>query len=159
MLHPVQLFVLIQTEMCPLYRNLNRLICSPFLVQNRLLISKMVLICKLPLLTRELVLGMYVNDYPNCATVEIVATFPGGGTLRGSGAFIGPKGILTAGHIVYQEDYGIAESITIYPGGSNSDYSPLEKDEIYISLDWYSKEKDDKDYAVITVTEKAGAGH
>lgn len=60
---------------------------------------------------------------------------------------------------MYQEDYGIAESITIYPGGSNSDYSPLEKDEIYISLDWYSKEKDDKDYAVITVTEKAGAGH
>lgn len=60
---------------------------------------------------------------------------------------------------MYQEDYGIAESITIYPGGSNSDYSPLEKDEIYISPDWYSKEKDDKDYAVITVTEKAGAGH
>ena len=60
----------------------------------------MVLICKLLLLTRELVLGMYVNDYPNCATVEIVATFPGGGTLCGSGAFIGPKGILTAGHIL-----------------------------------------------------------
>lgn len=66
-----------------------------------------------------------VNDYPNCAVVEIVSTFPDGGVLRGSGAFIGPKGILTAGHVLYQKEHGIASSVTIYPGGGLSNFSPI----------------------------------
>lgn len=100
-----------------------------------------------------------VNDYPNCAVVEIVSTFPDGGVLRGSGAFIGPKGILTAGHVLYQKEHGIASSVTIYPGGGLSNFSPIEKDELFISPDWLKSEKSDKDYAIITVAKSPNVGY
>jgi glutamyl endopeptidase len=48
---------------------------------------------------------------------ELIITFPNGQTFRGTGWFIGPKAVMTAGHCVYSKaDGGWARQIEVIPG-------------------------------------------
>jgi V8-like Glu-specific endopeptidase len=61
------------------------------------------------------------SKFPFSAVVKIIATFPNGNRATGSGALIGPDKVLTADHVVYNEEWGgDAKVIEILPGYANN---------------------------------------
>jgi len=61
------------------------------------------------------------TKFPFSAIVKIIATFPDGTKAEGSGALIGSNKVLTADHVVFNEEYGgDAKSIEILPGYANN---------------------------------------
>ncbi|MBO4496877.1 MAG: trypsin-like serine protease [Lachnospiraceae bacterium] len=64
-----------------------------------------------------------VSTYPYSATAYIITTFSDGTIAEGSGFFVGPDVVITAGHGLYNGDHGgVATSATVYPGGIYSGF-------------------------------------
>src|SRR3954454_3045480 len=60
------------------------------------------------------------NVYPYDCVCYITITFPGVGSFRGSGVIIGPHTILTAAHVLWDQDsLQGATNVQIYPGDSS----------------------------------------
>ena len=60
---------------------------------------------------------------PYSAGCFVVSVFPNGATLRGSGVLVGPNDVLTALHLVYEEDYGgWAKNVYVTPGADTSPF-------------------------------------
>lgn len=61
------------------------------------------------------------TKFPFSAIVKLIVTFPDGTKAEGSGALIGPNKVLTADHVVYNEDFGgDAKKIEVLPGYNNN---------------------------------------
>ncbi|WP_120994215.1 DUF4214 domain-containing protein [Stutzerimonas urumqiensis] len=57
------------------------------------------------------------TEYPYRAVTFLIATFPDGSQLSGTGALVGRNDVLTATHVIYSPDHGgWATSLEIYPG-------------------------------------------
>ena len=58
-----------------------------------------------------------VAGYPYTAICYVVATFPDGHSIRGTGAMVGPNDVLTAGQMLWDTEHGgAAVSVTVTPG-------------------------------------------
>lgn len=61
------------------------------------------------------------TKFPFSAIVKLIATFPDGTQVDGSGALIGPNKVLTADHVVFNERFGgHATRVEVLPGYSNN---------------------------------------
>ena len=64
-----------------------------------------------------------VTTYPYCAIVQVKAYYYDAGvSISGTGAMVGEKAVLTAGHIIYDQKYGWASFVEVVPGGTGSGY-------------------------------------
>src|SRR5512139_1325623 len=60
------------------------------------------------------------HAYPYTAVCYVVATFPDGYSMRGTGAMVGPNDVLTAGQMLWDAEHGgAAVSVTVSPGMNN----------------------------------------
>lgn len=100
-----------------------------------------------------------VTTFPYRAVVEITAYFSGGGTLTGTGAMVGEKTVLTAGHVVYDQDYGWATKVEIVPGGVLSGYDTYAGYQFTSVIGWTQNADFEYDYAVIQLEESPGVGY
>lgn len=92
------------------------------------------------------------TEFPYSAIVYIVAEFEKGGktlTLRGTGAMVGQSEVLTAGHMVYQKNYGYATSFSVTPGGPNSGRPTYTTNHSKTNSNWISNSLTSYDYALI----------
>lgn len=100
--------------------------------------------------------------YPWRTLCHLEMTAPNGKRFIGSGAFIGPRVILTAGHCVYfHADGGWARNVRVIPGrnGSSEPYGSAIAT-YYISVKgWTEKQDSDHDYAVIVLPENQKLGN
>jgi glutamyl endopeptidase len=68
--------------------------------------------------TRTAVLSTLM--YPFSAVVRLLSTFPNGDQVVGTGAFVGPDRVVTAGHVIYDiEAGGYAKSVQVIPAYAN----------------------------------------
>lgn len=100
-----------------------------------------------------------VGVYPYAATVYITMDYGNGVTGRGSGAFVGPNIILTAGHVVCNDQYGWAKSITIKPGGVLSSVSAMNAASWASVTGWVQNHDENYDYGVIVLNNSPGVGY
>jgi V8-like Glu-specific endopeptidase len=105
----------------------------------------------------------YVNNttaYPFRAVTRLEATFPDGKVFSGTGAFIDPNHVLTAGHMVYSKsDGGWATRIKVTPG-QQGNYSPygytwMSNERTYNA--WTNSGDRNYDMAVITTSTSLGS--
>ena len=91
------------------------------------------------------------SPYRNICCLEI--TFPDGKTYMGSGVLVYFDVMLTAGHCVYNEEYGgWATSIKITPGRNGQDNEPFGvayPTNISCSKEWVDKSNHDGDWAIV----------
>jgi glutamyl endopeptidase len=97
--------------------------------------------------------------YPFSAVVRIVSTFPNGERAVGSGAFVGPNRVVTAGHIVYDSEAGgYARHINITPGYANGEAPFGSTYASYMqTTKGYKNDGDpDYDFAMLTTADELG---
>jgi glutamyl endopeptidase len=99
-----------------------------------------------------------VNSYPFSATAYIIATFPGGVTAEGSGFFVGPDVVVTAGHGLYSKDYGWATSATVYPGGLYSSFGCTVSYDLNVHSYFYALDLSSYDVGIIKLSSTFGNG-
>ncbi len=101
-----------------------------------------------------------VDAFPNSAVVYLEIEYQDGTTVNGSGAFVGDTMILTAGHNVYEPEYGWAKSITAKPGGSASSFETASAVSVASTFGWV--DESDKlttyEYGLIEVDKRLNAG-
>lgn len=81
---------------------------------------------------------------------------------QGTGALISNTGILTAGHVVYDLDYGWAYKVEVTPGGPNSNVSTVtitNGTKLTSVEGWTINEDDEYDYAVIAIDDPFNVGY
>lgn len=100
-----------------------------------------------------------VNAYPYCAVAYLEITYADNATGSASGAFVGPTTILTAGHVVYDQDHGWARSITVHPGGLDSNFSSSTTSSVSSVNGWVNDANLEYDYGVITISSSLGTGN
>lgn len=100
-----------------------------------------------------------VNAYPYCAVAYLEITYDDNATGTASGAFVGSTTILTAGHVVYDQDHGWAKSITVYPGGLNSSFSSSTTSSVASVNGWVNDADPGYDYGIITISSSLGTGN
>lgn len=100
-----------------------------------------------------------VNAYPYCALAYLEITYADNEPGSASGAFVGPTTILTAGHVVYHPIHGWATSITVYPGGLNSNFSSSTTSSVASVNGWVNKADLEYDYGIITISSSLGTGN
>lgn len=101
-----------------------------------------------------------VTTYPYRAVVQVKAYFNNGKvTLSGTGAMVGEKTVLTAGHVVYDQDFGWASKVEIVPGGTLSGYNTYSSSNITSVKKWTEEGNFEYDYAVVELDESPGVGY
>ncbi len=63
-------------------------------------------------------------SYPYSAAVQLLIDFQGH-PVSCSGALIDGTHVLTAAHVLYSQTYGIADSVTVYPGRNGTNVEPF----------------------------------
>lgn len=102
------------------------------------------------------------TEFPYSAIVYVVAKFEKGGetsTREGTGAMVGQSEVLTAGHMVYDKDYGYATSFSITPGGPNSGRPTYTTKRSISNNNWTVDSKYSYDYALILLDDKPDVGY
>ena len=62
-------------------------------------------------------------SYPFSAVCEVVASFPDGVSLQGSGVMVSANDVLTASHVIYSKAHGgAATSVVVYPGSDGASH-------------------------------------
>lgn len=98
--------------------------------------------------------------YPFRTICQLEITAPNGKSYIGSGAFIGPRVVLTAGHCVFMHaDGGWARQIRVIPGrnGTMAPYGSAVGTSFRSVLGWTRDRDGDHDYAVIVLPTRLGA--
>ncbi len=98
------------------------------------------------------------DTFPAVARVRLALEFSDGYTSAGSGAMIGNKYVLTAGHVVYSHAHnGWATKITAYPG-QDGVLTPFTATATKLRsvTGWTSDENNDYDYGLITLSSNLG---
>lgn len=72
---------------------------------------------------------------------------------------VGQSEILTAGHMVYNKDYGYATSLSVTPGGPNSGRSTYTTNRSISNSNWISNSLYAYDYALILLDDKPDVGY
>lgn len=88
-------------------------------------------------------------------------TFPSGSTYRGTGFFIGPRAVATAGHCVYLHDQGgWARKVEVIPGanGMARPYGQAESTTFRSVAGWVNGRKAEHDYGCIVLPSGAFGG-
>lgn len=97
--------------------------------------------------------------FPYRTTCKLFMRFPNGRNYVGSGVLVGAKYVLTAGHCVYNRDYGgWATRIEVVPGLNNT-YKPYGSAlgvRFRAFADWTSGQDWDADMALITLDRSVG---
>ena len=99
--------------------------------------------------------------FPYCTMVEIWAYFKNSDHIysHGSGVLVGDKTVLTAGHLVWDEDYGSATKITVIPGGSAGTMSTYYANSLFTPYEWQTEFDFEYDYAIINLKESPNVGY
>ncbi len=108
---------------------------------------------------RELVTD--TSSMPYSAIVQIIAYFPDGNSFLGSGFLIGENDVLTAAHVLYDDDHGgLATEVIVTPGldGDTKPFGEIHAVELAVPEGWKDSEDNDYDYAVIGLESAAGYG-
>lgn len=100
-----------------------------------------------------------VNAYPYCTMALLRVTYSDGTVGLGSGTFVGSTTILTAGHVIYSQTHGWASSVTVYPGGTNSDFGTATTSNVASVNAWVSDANWDYDYGVVNISNSLGTGY
>lgn len=100
-----------------------------------------------------------VNLFPYCAIAYLEFTYADGTKGTGTGAFVGDKTILTAGHCVYEPDHGKALSARAIPGGYLSKYSPIPATDVKSVNGWVNDKNFDYDYGIVKLSSSPGVGN
>lgn len=99
--------------------------------------------------------------FPNTAICSLRITAKDGGRYIGTGFFVGPRVVLTAGHCVYMHDNGgWAKSIEVIPAldGSSQSYGSAVTSLYYSLVGWTKNKNTEYDYATIILPENAALG-
>jgi glutamyl endopeptidase len=97
------------------------------------------------------------DRYPWSAIASLQVFGPKGVTWSGTGFFVTPFLLLTAGHCVYGRANGVslgwAESIQIFPGrnGTSAPFGQLSHRRIFSTKGWVNEARSDFDYGAIAV--------
>lgn len=100
-----------------------------------------------------------VNLFPYCAIAYLEITFVDKATMKASGAFVGDRTIITAGHCVYDQKHGWAKSVKVTPGGSKSNYSTYISTTVKTVNGWVNSENQDYDYGIVKLSNSPGVGY
>lgn len=97
---------------------------------------------------RTVVSNTKVSPYRSIA--KLVITYPNK-TLYGTGFMIGPRHMATAGHVIDDERYGKATSITAYFGAtSKNNYNGVAKaSKFWANSNWVNNHNSNYDYGII----------
>lgn len=90
------------------------------------------------------------NIFPFTAVVRLTITFPSGNKGDGTGFFVAPNIIMTAGHNLIYPGIGVAQSIVIDPSGSSPAYTPSEVNCLTLPA-WSNDFNPDYDYGLIVL--------
>lgn len=105
------------------------------------------------------------REYPRRMACRLTITYPDGTTAQGSGAMIDAFHVITAGHCVYDHDYGgYATSILVEPAYDIHRANPTpfgtaswtDADPVLIWSEWVSRRRHKHDIAVIRVDRAVG---
>ena len=107
---------------------------------------------------------------PWSAVVQVFATFPSGLEVSGSGVIVDRNTVLTASHVVYDANEGVAAEVVVYPGyngdlpfdyGVNEAYIAAEVTPLGVELnnnpDSFTLAEVARDVAVLGFSEELGA--
>lgn len=97
--------------------------------------------------------------YPSSAVARLVSTFPNGDQAVGSGAFVGPNRVVTAGHMVYDaEAGGYAKSIEVIPGYSNGSapFGKTHSTQISTTVNYYKNADSNSDFGMFVTADALG---
>jgi V8-like Glu-specific endopeptidase len=97
--------------------------------------------------------------YPFRTICHLEITAPNGRNYIGSGAFIGPRVVLTAGHCIYiRADGGWARSVKVIPGrnGAQKPYGEAVGTRFHSVKGWVNNNNSDYDYGVIVLPSALG---
>lgn len=91
---------------------------------------------------------------PEKATCLLLIRFSGSDQIiQGTGFIVTPSLVITAGHCVFDENWGgWADAIAVIPGGDGA-HGRYNGDEVYTVAGWASHENADYDYAAIVVSD------
>lgn len=92
------------------------------------------------------------NTFPYNATCYIETTWPDGSVTKGTASFASLTMAFTAGHCVFDLDYGgFAKSIRVWPGrnGSYAPYGSANVDSVYIPIEYHRARDNKYDYAAL----------
>ncbi len=101
------------------------------------------------------------TDEPWRRLCALRITFPSGATYRGTGFFIGPRAVATAGHCVYLHNQGgWARSVQVIPGcnGSSKPYGQVVASSFRSVSGWTVGKKPESDYGCIVLPQGSFAG-
>ena len=99
--------------------------------------------------------------FPNTAICALRITGSDGKRFIGTGFFVGPRVVLTAGHCVYMHDHGgWAKSIEVIPGldGTTQSYGSAVSSFYYSLKGWTNKKDTGYDFGAIILPENAALG-
>jgi glutamyl endopeptidase len=97
--------------------------------------------------------------YPFRTICHLEITAPNGRSYIGSGAFIGPRVVLTAGHCIYiRADGGWARSVKVIPGrnGAQKPYGEAVGTRFHSVKGWVNSNNSNYDYGVIVLPAALG---
>lgn len=100
-----------------------------------------------------------VNTYPYRAITLLEVTYENGATAFGSGAFVSDTAILTAGHVIYSQKHGWANSVKVIPGGTGSNQSTATTSDVVSVNGWVRDGDWDYDYGIVRIARSLGTGH
>jgi V8-like Glu-specific endopeptidase len=101
------------------------------------------------------------TDLPWRRYCALRITFPSGSTYRGTGFFIGPRAVATAGHCVYLRNQGgWAKKIEVIPGcnGSRRPFGQAESTQFRSVSGWVNSQLPECDYGCIFLPTGSFAG-
>lgn len=104
------------------------------------------------------------NTFPYSAVAYIEATFADGSRVSGTGALVGRNDVLTAAHVIYDEQWGAAESVSVMLGrdGFSLPYGSFEAAGLdYFELNatspgFLSQSESEYDLALVSLAEAVG---
>ncbi|MBB4267084.1 trypsin-like serine peptidase [Roseospira visakhapatnamensis] len=102
--------------------------------------------------------GSATSTKPYSSFALLRATFPDGAQAFGSGVFVGPNDVLTAGHLVYSHDHGGWGNITVIPGYSRGS-EPFGREgaaDVVSVKGWVNSKATAYDYALVGLDEPLG---
>ena len=99
--------------------------------------------------------------FPNTAICSLQIASQDGKRFIGTGFFVGPRVVLTAGHCVYMHDHGgWAKSIEVIPAldGTTQKYGSAVSSFYYSLVGWTKNKNTEYDFAAIILPENAALG-
>lgn len=90
--------------------------------------------------------------------VRLIATYNNGSNAQGSGVMVGPNSILTAAHLIYDQQLGYATEVVASPAvqASNLPFGVSYASFLYVPPAWQSSESYDADYGLIRLNTSLG---